>query len=92
MNKKELIDKANQTTGHTRVLIEEIWDEMQRLIAEELANGEIVSISGFGRFSTVVKPEKERLNHFTKERITVPAKVEPKFKFADVFKAQVNRN
>ncbi len=38
MNKKELIDKANQTTGHTRVLIEEIWDEMQRLIAEELAN------------------------------------------------------
>ena len=92
MNKKELIDKANQTTGHTRVLLEEIWDEFQRLIVEELANGNVVSISGFGRFSTVFKPERERLNHFTKERIIVPAKTEPKFKFADVFKAQVNRN
>ena len=92
MNKKELIDKANQTTGHTRVLLEEIWDEFQRLIVEELANGNVVSISGFGRFSRVLKPERERLNNFTKERIIVPAKTEPKFKFADVFKAQVNRN
>ena len=92
MNKRDLIVRASENTGHPQVLIESIFDELEKIIAEELAKKEIVSISGFGTFSTIDKPEIERLNHFTKEKIIVPAKTEPKFRFSDVFKAQVHRN
>ena len=91
MNKKELIVAASQSTGHPQVLIEVIFDEIQRLIVEELAEKRTVSISGFGTFRVIEKPEISRINYFTKEKITVPAKSVPKFKFSDVFKAQVNR-
>ncbi|ASI53975.1 HU family DNA-binding protein [Metamycoplasma hyosynoviae] len=92
MNKRELIVAASENTGHPQVLIEAIWNEIERLIIEELAQKNNVSISGFGTFTVVEKPEITRVNYFTKDTIIVPAKTEPKFRFSDVFKAQVNRN
>lgn len=92
MNKHELIVKTSENIGQPQIMVEAVWDEMERLIIEELAKKSVVSLSGFGTFSVVEKPEVTRINNFTKQSIIVPAKVEPKFKFSDVFKAQVNRN
>ncbi|AWX42849.1 nucleoid DNA-binding protein [Metamycoplasma cloacale] len=92
MNKKQLITKTSEVTGHSQVLIETIFNHMQAIIAEELAKEEKVSISGFGTFSAVKKEEKERENYFTKQKIVVAAKIEPKFKFSSVFKDELNKN
>ncbi|ACF07196.1 Histone-like DNA-binding superfamily protein HimA [Metamycoplasma arthritidis] len=91
MNKRELIVAASENTGKPQVLIEEVFDEIQRLIIEELVKKNTVSISGFGTFWVIEKPESQRINYFTKEKIVVAAKTEPKFRFSNVFKAQVNR-
>ncbi|AWX69169.1 HU family DNA-binding protein [[Mycoplasma] anseris] len=91
MNKKQLIAKASERTGHSQVLIETIYNELENIIVDELSNKGKVSISGFGTFSVIEKGEKERLNYFTKQAIIVPAKIEPKFKFSHVFKEQVNK-
>ena len=87
MNKHELIVKTSENIGQPQIMVEAVWDEM-----EEVVKKSVVSLSGFGTFSVVEKPEVTRINNFTKQSIIVPAKVEPKFKFSDVFKAQVNRN
>lgn len=37
MNKRDLIVRASENTGHPQVLIESIFDELEKIIAEELA-------------------------------------------------------
>ncbi|RMA77453.1 DNA-binding protein HU-beta [Metamycoplasma subdolum] len=91
MNKREMIVRTSEKLDVPQVMVEAIWDQCEKEIIETLASGEKVAISGFGTFTINQKDEKQRINYFTKERIIVPAKTEPKFKFSDVFKAQINR-
>ena len=34
MNKHELIVKTSENIGHTQIMVEAFWDEMERLIIE----------------------------------------------------------
>lgn len=55
-------------------------------IGEILREGDAVKIVGFGNFETVEKDAHEARNVKTGEKIVVPAKTVPKFKFTKAFK------
>ncbi|QJG66982.1 HU family DNA-binding protein [Mycoplasma phocoenae] len=90
MNKKELIVTVAERLGYTNVETMRIYDTIESVIFEELKKGNKVSISGFGTFVIQSKPEKETINTFSKEKLIIPAKNEPKFKFSKNAKAKFN--
>lgn len=59
-------------------------------IQDALANGETVSIPGFGSFTTVTRAARTARNPRTGETIDVPAKPAVKFKPAKALKDAVN--
>ncbi|AZZ65482.1 HU family DNA-binding protein [Metamycoplasma phocicerebrale] len=90
MTKKELIRKTSEQTGFQQAMIESIFDEMIKIIIEEIASSRQVAISGFGVFSSKYVPSKVQQHNITKENIEVPEKMDPRFKFSDVLKTKVD--
>ncbi len=90
MNKQQFIkafaDKAQFTQKDAGIAFE----AMAETIAEVLKNGEKIQIAGFGTFSMKTKPASESRNPLTGERVSVPEKVVPVFKFGDSFKETVS--
>lgn len=90
MNKKELLSKTSNETGFAHVLIESAFDEIIRIIADEIEAGREVTISGFGNFSSKFIKGKEKIHNITKEIINVPDRLDPRFKFSTAFKKRIN--
>lgn len=66
----------------TKVGAREIVDEIFNSISNELANGEEVSIYGFGKFKIKETSERVGRNPQTGEEITIPARNKVKFTVA----------
>ena len=60
-------------------------------VSETLANGEKISLVGFGTFEVRERAEKTAINPRTKEQITVAAKKVPAFKAGKALKDAVNK-
>lgn len=64
-----------------------VLTHLERVISDALAEGRVVSLSGFLRFEAVNKPERQGRNPQTGEAITIPAKrvvrVKPLKRLAD---------
>ena len=58
-------------------------------ISEALARGDVVSFSGFGKFSVSVRRPREGVNPRTGERMTIPGGPLPKFSAGAALKARV---
>ncbi len=91
MNKQQFIkafaDKAQFTQKDAGIAFE----AMAETIAEALQAGEKIQIAGFGTFSMKKKAAKEGINPLTKEKVSVPAKDVPVFKFGDSFRDTVSK-
>lgn len=60
-------------------------------IGNSMANGDDVSVRGFGTFSNVATKERQGRNPATQETITIPAGKKPKFKAAAALKERINK-
>ena len=91
MNKQQFIkafaDKAQFTQKDAGIAFE----AMAETIAETLKNGEEIQIAGFGKFYMQSKPAKEGINPQTLEKVSIPEKDVPKFKFGDSFKDAISK-
>lgn len=91
MNKQQFIkafaDKAQFTQKDAGIAFE----AMAETIAEALQAGEKIQIAGFGTFSMKKKAAKEGINPLTKEKVSVPEKDVPVFKFGDSFRDTVSK-
>lgn len=86
MNKKELVRAIAQTLEMTQKDVETVVSTTFTTIADEMAAGNEVSISGFGKFIAVEKPERIARNPQTGAEIIVPAHSTPKFKASQSLK------
>lgn len=91
MNKEILVKEvANKIDGATlkdiRLVTETIFDT----IKETLANGDKVSIAGFGSFEITERAAREGKNPRTGEPLQIPASKAPKFKASKNLKDAVN--
>ena len=89
LNKKGLVEvlanKLEITKKDATVAVDTVFDE----IAETLANGGKVDISGFGKFEVSERAARKGINPATKEPIEIAASKSPKFKAAKALKDAV---
>ena len=89
MNKTELIAAVAAKTGLTKKDAEVIVSATFDTIAQELAKGEKVQVSGFGIFEVKDREARVGRNPHTKEAIQIPATKVPAFKAAKTLKDKV---
>ena len=91
MNKTELIAAVAAKTGCTKKDVEAIVSATFDTIAQELAKGEKVQVSGFGTFEVKDREARVGRNPHTKEAIQIPASKAPVFKAAKALKDKVTQ-
>lgn len=91
MTKTELISAVAEKTGFTKKNAETAVNEVIATITEALANGEKVSIVGFGTFEVRDRKEKQVINPQTKKKMIAPASKAPAFKAGQALKNAVNK-
>ena len=79
-------EKFGMTKKRSMEIIDFIFDD----IAAEMRNGEVVSISNFGKFMTASRGERIGMNPFTGEKVDLDAKILPRFKASKNLKAYLN--
>ena len=91
MNKLELVEKVTKNVDVSKKDMTVYVDSILDAIKEDLAEGEKISIPGFGVFDVAQRAEREGINPKTKERIIIPAYKSVRFKPSKVLKEAVNR-
>ncbi|MEU9884876.1 HU family DNA-binding protein [Sphaerisporangium sp. NPDC051017] len=89
MNKRELVDAIVDRVGDRKTATEAV-NAIIEAIQHAVANGEKVSITGFGAFEMAHKPARQARNPSTGEPIKVSESWGPKFRAGADFKEQVN--
>ena len=89
MNKMELVAAVAEKTGLTKKDAECLISATVDTIAEQLAQGEKVQISGFGTFEMKQREARVGRNPRTKEEIRIPASRQPVFKASKTLKQKV---
>ena len=80
MNKNDLVNTIAEETELKKSDIEKVVNLLFNSIKDSLANGDKVTIVGFGTFDVVERKERAGINPKTQEKITIPATKSPKFK------------
>ncbi|MCL6451494.1 MAG: HU family DNA-binding protein [Acetobacteraceae bacterium] len=80
MTKAELIEKVADKTGFTKKDSGKAVDALFDAITASLADGEKVSLVGFGTFSVRRRERRKGRNPQTGKEITIPARKVPVFK------------
>jgi DNA-binding protein HU-beta len=93
-SKQELIDAiksqiAEKRPDITKADVEAVSDALWETIRKELADGNVVPVTGFGIFEPKESAERIGRNPQTGEPITIAASKAVRFKLAASFKAQL---
>ncbi|WP_214103265.1 HU family DNA-binding protein [Acrocarpospora catenulata] len=89
MNKKELVDAIADRVGDKKTATEAV-NAIIETIQGAVADGDKVSITGFGSFEMVHRPAREARNPSTDEPVQVAESWVPKFRPGMGFKDLVN--
>lgn len=79
MTKEELVAKMAEKAKFPKTTVKAALDAFCEVITESLANGERVTILGFGSFDVTYRNARKGRNPKTGEIIDIPAKILPKF-------------
>lgn len=90
MTKADLVKIVSNETGIIRKDVALAVDAFLDAIKDSMKNGKHIEIRGFGTFK--LKQRKERIgrNPKTEEKVKVPARIVPTFKFSRGFKEEVD--
>jgi len=90
MTKADLVKIVSAETGIIRKDVALAVDAFLEAIKDTMKEGKHIEIRGFGTFK--LKQRKERIgrNPKTEEKVVVPERVVPTFKFSRAFKEEVN--
>ena len=89
MNKGELVDAISNKVEASKASIADILSAMLEVITKTVAEGEKVTLVGFGSFEPRDRKEREGHNPKTGEKMTIPATRVPVFSAGKNFKEQV---
>lgn len=95
LSKHELIDAVKSLIAEkhpdiTKADVEVVTDSLWEAIRNEIAQGNVVPVPGFGIFELKESPERTGRNPQSGEPITIAAAKAVRFKLAAPFKAQLN--
>ncbi|WP_008313254.1 HU family DNA-binding protein [Leptolyngbya sp. PCC 6406] len=89
MNKGELVDKVTEKTDVTKKQADAVLTAAIDAIIETVAEGEKVTLVGFGSFEPRQRKEREGRNPKTGETMVIPATTVPAFSAGKQFKEKV---
>lgn len=89
MNKGELVDAVAAKTNITKKQADEVISAFLSVVTEAVANGDKVTLVGFGSFERRERSEREGRNPQTNEKITIPATKIPAFSAGKQFREKV---
>ena len=89
MNKSELIDAIAEESGLSKADAAKALDAVTGAIVDAVANGDSVSLIGFGTFKASARAAREGKNPKTGEKLSIAATTVPKFSAGSNFKAAV---
>ncbi|MGQ3892208.1 HU family DNA-binding protein [Legionella sp. CNM-4043-24] len=89
MNKGELVDKAANLAGTTKVETARVLQAFTDVITEALKNGDQIVIPNFGTFSVVNRAARDGRNPQTGETLKIKASKAAKFKAGKSLKEAV---
>lgn len=89
MTKKDLVKAIAKNGEITLKEAESMLDNVVGTIEECLVSGETINLIGFGKFSIATRAARDMTNPFNGEKISVPEKRYPKFKFSTTLKKLV---
>ncbi|OYD86811.1 DNA-binding protein [Nostoc sp. 'Peltigera membranacea cyanobiont' 213] len=89
MNKGELVDAVAAKTNITKKQADEVISAFLSVVTEAVANGEKVTLIGFGSFERRDRSEREGRNPKTNEPMTIQATKVPAFSAGKLFKEKV---
>ncbi|MEH1794056.1 MULTISPECIES: HU family DNA-binding protein [unclassified Nostoc] len=89
MNKGELVDAVAAKANVTKKQADEIISAFLSIVTEAVANGEKITLVGFGSFERRERSEREGRNPKTQETMTIPATRVPAFSAGKQFKEKV---
>jgi DNA-binding protein HU-beta len=89
MNKGELVDAVAAKANVTKKQADEIISAFLEVVIEAVANGEKITLVGFGSFERRERSEREGRNPKTNEPMTIPATRVPGFSAGKQFKEKV---
>ncbi|WP_341530121.1 HU family DNA-binding protein [Nostoc sp. UHCC 0302] len=89
MNKGELVDAVAAKANVTKKQADEIISAFLEVVTEAVANGEKITLVGFGSFERRERAEREGRNPKTNEPMTIPATRVPGFSPGKLFKEKV---
>ena len=91
MKKSEMIEAIATATGLTKADSEKVFNATFDLFKKELADGNKVSVAGFGTFKISERAAREGRNPQTGETIKIAASKSVSFKAGSELKAIVNK-
>lgn len=86
MNKKELVKEVASRVGNTQKNTQDIIETACEVIMEEVANGERVSLQGFGSFNQKTRKGYKYHNKLLNKVVDIPDKKLVKFSPSSLFK------
>lgn len=90
MNKGELVDAIAEKVHVTKKQIEMVLSAAMDTIVDAVADGDKVTLVGFGTFEARQRKEREGRNPRTGDKMVIPPTTVPAFNAGKTFKAKVN--
>ncbi|MFC1887312.1 HU family DNA-binding protein [Candidatus Cloacimonadota bacterium] len=90
MTKADLVRKVSEETGIIRKDVALAVDAFLEAVKDSMKEGKHIEIRGFGTFKLKVRKERIGRNPKTEEKVKVPSRVVPTFKFSRAFKEDVD--
>jgi DNA-binding protein HU-beta len=90
MNKGELVDAIAEKTSVTKKQIEIVLSAAIDTVIETVADGDKVTLAGFGTFEARQRKEREGRNPQTGDKMVISPTTVPAFNAGKLFKEKVN--
>lgn len=84
-----MIERISERTGRTAADVESLLKSFGGLITEEVGQGDIISLPGFGTFEPKMREERVAVHPSTGKRILVPPKLSMIFKPSALLRQKV---
>ena len=91
MKKSDIVERVADEAGIAKQAAESAVGAVFASIADALARGEDVAVTGFGRFARTERPAREGRNPRTGERMAIGPSASVSFKAGKTLKDSVNR-
>lgn len=80
MNKAKLIEQMAKQTKMPKASCKKVLESFVKSVSAALKGGKMVTITGFGTFTTVKRKKRTGVNPVTGKKMEIPAKTVPKFR------------